>query len=89
MVFWKRLFMKNASTQSKNMAKKRLQLVLVQDRLNIGSETLEGLKNDLIEVIGKHLDIDKEAMDVTFSRDGDQVAIIANIPVLQSAKEAV
>lgn len=89
MVFWKRLFAKNNSTHSKNMAKKRLQLVLVQDRLNIGSETLEGLKNDLIEVIGKHLEIDVEAMEVSFRRDGDQVAIVANIPVLQGTKEAV
>lgn len=89
MVFWKRFFGKNASTHSKNTAKKRLQLVLVQDRLNIGSETLEGLKNDLIEVIGKHLEIDVEAMDVSFRRDGDQVAIVANIPVLQGTKEAV
>lgn len=89
MVFWKRLFKNNPSTQSRDTAKKRLQLVLVQDRLNIGSETLEGLKNDLIEVIGKHLEIDKEAMDVSFTREGDQVAIVANIPVLQGAKEAV
>ncbi|HMM05107.1 MAG TPA: cell division topological specificity factor MinE [Clostridiales bacterium] len=89
MVFWKRLFAKNTSTHSKNTAKKRLQLVLVQDRLNIGSETLEGLKNDLIAVIGKHLEIDVEAMDVSFRRDGEQVAIVANIPVLQGSKEAV
>jgi cell division topological specificity factor len=89
MVFWKRLFAKNISTQSKNMAKKRLQLVLVQDRMNISNETLEGLKNDLIEVIGKHLEIDVDAMDVSFRRDGDQVAIVANIPVLQSTSEAV
>ena len=89
MVFWKRLFTKKTSTYSKNTAKKRLQLVLVQDRLNIGSETLEGLKNDLIAVIGKHLEIDVEAMDVSFRRDGEQVAIVANIPVLQGSKEAV
>jgi cell division topological specificity factor MinE len=57
--------------------------------MNISNETLEGLKNDLIEVIGKHLEIDVDAMDVSFRRDGDQVAIVANIPVLQSTSEAV
>lgn len=82
MAFLKKWFHKNeASLHSKNTAKERLKLVLVQDRMNIDSEALEGLKNDLIDVIDRHLDIDKKAMDVSFCREGDSVAIVANIPV--------
>lgn len=82
MAFLKKWFRKNeVSLHSKNTAKERLKLVLVQDRMNIDSDTLEGLKNDLIDVIDRHLDIDKKAMDVSFCREGDAVAIIANIPV--------
>ena len=50
--------------------------------MNLDSAKLDGLKNDLIDVIDKHLDIDREAMDVSFCREGDSVAIIANIPVM-------
>ena len=80
----KRLFYKNNNIAcgSKNTAKERLKLVLVQDRMNLDSAKLDGLKNDLIDVIDKHLDIDREAMDVSFCREGDSVAIIANIPVM-------
>ena len=67
MALFKKLFRKNAgSGHSKDAAKERLRLVLVQDRMNISSESLEGLKNDLIDVIDKHLDIDRNAMDVSF-----------------------
>lgn len=78
-----------ASDNSKSIAKKRLQLVLVQDRINIRPEALELLKNDLIGTIGKHLDIDKEAMDVSLNQEGDQVAIVANIPVLSSRRSSI
>ena len=80
----KRLFHKNNNIAcgSKDTAKERLKLVLVQDRMNLDSAKLDGLKNDLIDVIDKHLDIDREAMDVSFCREGDSVAIIANIPVM-------
>lgn len=87
MAFFKNLFRKNLEhSPSRQMAKERLKLVLVQDRINVGSEKLEGLKNDLIDVIDKHLDIDKEAMDVSFCREGNSVAIVANIPVMQEQK---
>ncbi len=79
----------NGNSGSKGIAKKRLQLVLVQDRMNITPEVLESLKNDLIEAIGRHLEIDKGAMEVSFSKEDDKVAIIANIPVLNCPRNAV
>lgn len=75
------LFHRGRGQKSKFAAKERLRLVLVQDRVNLGSDKLEGLKNDLIAVIDRHLDIDREAMEVSFSREGNSVAIVANIPV--------
>ncbi len=79
----------NSASGSKSIAKKRLQLVLVQDRTNITPDVLEALKNDLLEAIGRHLEIDKEAMDVSISKEDDQVAIIANIPVLNCPRSMV
>ena len=90
MAFLKKWFRKNEMpAHSKHTAKERLKLVLVQDRMDIDSEALEGLKNDLIDVIDRHLDIDKNAMDVSFCREGDAVAIVANIPVKRENRCAV
>ena len=47
---------------SGNVAKDRLKLVLVSDRANCSSEMMEMMKNDIIEVISRYMDIDAEAL---------------------------
>ncbi|ADG83377.1 cell division topological specificity factor MinE [Thermincola ferriacetica] len=71
------------STASKNVAKERLRLVLVQDRASVSPQLLENLKEDLIAVISKYMDIDEKALEVNFNNlDDHSVALYANIPVL-------
>ena len=68
---------------SKNVAKERLRLVLVHDRANVSPQVLEALKEDLIMVINKYLEIDKAALEVSLnSTDDDSIALVANIPIL-------
>ena len=69
------------SKQSRSLAKERLRLVLVHDRLDVSEDMMENLRNDLIAVIGKYMEIDQEALDVSLARDDGSVALIANIPV--------
>ncbi|ABB13695.1 MULTISPECIES: cell division topological specificity factor MinE [Carboxydothermus] len=66
---------------SKTMAKERLRLVLVQDRTNVSPELLQNLKEDLIAVITKYMEIDEKALEVNIDSHEDQVALIANIPI--------
>ena len=66
---------------SKNTAKERLRLVLVHDRLDISEGVMEQLREDLIATIGRYMDIDRDALDVSLSREDDGVALVANIPV--------
>lgn len=69
---------------SKQTAKQRLQLVLVQDRASVNPKLLEDLKEDLIEVISRYLEIDMSAMEINLETGGrDTVALVANIPVKQ------
>ena len=69
---------------SGNVAKDRLKLVLVSDRANCSSEMM---KNDIIEVISRYMDIDAEALDVKItetesdSNNGTVPALVANIPI--------
>jgi len=68
-------------TTSKNVAVERLRLVLVHDRANISPGLMEALKEDLIAVISKYMDIDEEAMEINLNSGELSAALIANIPV--------
>lgn len=79
-------FFKKKSSGS--VAKDRLKLVLVSDRANCSPEIMEQMKNDIIDVISKYMEIDMEGLDIkisqTDSEDGSGnsgPAIFANIPI--------
>ncbi len=70
------------SPDSAQIAKERLQLVLAQDRTHISPETLERLKDEIINVISRHIDIDRPNVEVTVTRTQRGNRLVANIPVL-------
>lgn len=80
--------------KSKDAAKERLHLVLMQDRANVSADFLDLMKQEIIEVIKKYIDIDESAMDVrlTNKENGDGTngapALYANIPILNIKDEA-
>ena len=73
---------------SKDAAKERLHLVLMQDRANVSADFLDLMRQEIIEVIKKYIDVDESAMDVRLTNqsneDGTQgaPALYANIPIL-------
>ncbi len=58
-----RLFNKEEQ-KSKNVAKDRLKLVLIHDRAMLSSGVLEQMKDDIIAVISKYVDIDRDALNI-------------------------
>lgn len=74
------------SPSSREIAKDRLQLVLVQDRVNLSPDKMNALKDDLIKVISKYVDIDQGGIDISLTRNGRQSRLTANIPVLDRHK---
>jgi cell division topological specificity factor len=72
----------NRSSGSADIAKQRLQLVLTQDRTNISPETLNLLKDEIVAVISKHIEIDAENVEVNITGDASGHRLTANIPVL-------
>ena len=67
---------------SREVAKNRLQLVLVHDRVNLSPGTVQKMKDELVDVISKYVEIDVEGMDVQLAQSGRQSRLTANIPVL-------
>ncbi|MFA9463624.1 MAG: cell division topological specificity factor MinE [Velocimicrobium sp.] len=80
---------------SGNVAKDRLKLVLVSDRANCSPEIMEQIKNDIINVISKYVEIDAEGLDIKITQtesegnNGSVPALYANIPIkdLRNPKE--
>lgn len=73
---------------SGNVAKDRLKLVLVSDRANCSPELMEQIKNDIIQVLSKYVEIDKEGLDIKIEQtesegnNGVVPALFANIPIV-------
>ena len=94
--FLKKLTKKQENTvsNSKEAEKERLHLVLMQDRANVSADFLELMKQEIIEVIKKYIDVDESAIDVRLTNkensDGTNgaPALYANIPILNIKNEA-
>jgi cell division topological specificity factor len=69
------------SDNSGKVAKDRLQLVLVHDRTDISPELMEQMRNDIIAVIRKYVEIDEPRIELGLEREESSVALVANIPV--------
>lgn len=94
MNFLKKVTKKEEQTlKSKDAAKERLHLVLMQDRANVSADFLDLMKQEIIEVIKKYIDIDENAMDVRLTNkentDGTNgaPALYANIPIVSIKDE--
>lgn len=72
---------------SSNVAKDRLKLVLVSDRAGCSPEIMEQIKNDIIAVISRYIEIDLEGLDIKITQtesettNGTVPALFANIPI--------
>lgn len=72
--------------KSKDVAKNRLKVVLVQDKGGLSEEMLEKLQGEIMEVISRYIEIDDQTMDVGVKKietdEGEFVnALVANIPI--------
>ena len=72
---------------SGSIAKDRLKLLLVSDRASCSPEIMEAIKNDIINVISKYMEIDAEGLDIQITQtecegsEGKVPALFANIPI--------
>ncbi|HBI92246.1 MAG: cell division topological specificity factor MinE [Terrisporobacter othiniensis] len=72
---------------SKNVAKERLKLVLVHDRVDCSPQLLNMIKDDILKVISNYADIEEDGLEIKMSKtrsdNGDRAvsALVANIPL--------
>lgn len=77
----------NESKTSKNVAKERLKLVLVHDRVDCSPQLLDMIKSDILNVIANYAEIEEDGLEIKMAKsrseedDGPISALVANIPL--------
>ncbi len=74
--------------KSADSAKERLKLVLIHDRTDLSPQALEDMKNDLLKVISRYVDIDPSAVHIDMAQDGREHRLVADIPIKPNAHRA-
>lgn len=77
--FFEKLFRREPNSASQ--AKERLKLVLIHDRTDMAPGKLEEMKDELIAVISRYVDIDPDAVRIDVAQEGREQRLIADIPL--------
>ncbi|HKL76406.1 MAG TPA: cell division topological specificity factor MinE [Halanaerobiales bacterium] len=81
----KKLGLKSEENKSKDIAKERLQFVLVHDRINLSPEEMKNLREEMLEVLKKYVDVDDQNVKMELDKKEDIMALVANFPINNSS----
>jgi cell division topological specificity factor len=76
-------------SKSANQAKERLKLVLIHDRTDLTTDDVNRLKEELMGVIRKYIDIDPGEMRVLINQDGREQRLVADVPLRAGQRRRV
>ena len=77
----------NNDTNAKDVACNRLKLVLMQDRTNLTPAIMDRMRKELIELLSKYVELDRELLDLNFEHEDNQMALMLSIPVIRAKNE--
>ncbi len=69
-------------------ARKRMQLVLMHDRMDITPDIMDAVKNDIIKVLSRYMEIDTRSISVNLETGKDFMALISNVQVKRVYRHA-
>ena len=66
---------------SKDEAKQRLKLLLIHEQVDLRQAQLEAMKNEIMEVIGRYVEIDPDSVEFRLHKENNGVALVSSVPV--------
>jgi cell division topological specificity factor len=86
--FLEMLFPRHNDANSRQKAKERLQVVLAHDRATVTPETIDSMRKEILEVVARYVEIDKEEMEFGLENSQRMTSLIANFPIRQIKRNA-
>jgi len=72
---------------SRQEVKNRLKLVLAHDRSDLTPQMIESMRQEILAVMSKYVDLDSDAMDFTLENRSRVTSLVANLPILRVKPE--
>ncbi|MBM3262846.1 MAG: cell division topological specificity factor MinE [candidate division Zixibacteria bacterium] len=70
------------------IAKRRLQLVLTNNRVALTPDLMERLRQDIFEVVSRYFEIDAESTRFDVERSDDEMALVSSIGIKRVLRES-
>jgi cell division topological specificity factor len=67
--------------KSKDVAKKRLSVVLVHDRINLPPRYMENVKEDMLKAISNYMEVNEQQTQINLTRNQNALSLVAVIPI--------
>ena len=81
----RRIFGDKASGE---VARRRMQVVLMHDRMDISPDLMQSLKNDILDVLSRYMEIDQTSIQVDLEQDKECIALVSNVQVKRVYRHA-
>ncbi|MBX5443878.1 cell division topological specificity factor MinE [Sphaerobacter sp.] len=83
-LFGRRQASRPSQPASASVAKQRLVEVLIQDHVKLTPAAMEAIRQDIVKILSRHLDIDADALQIHITRGERGESLTANVPVRRS-----